>query len=156
MLLSFLDRVIEVCERGLKIENSTDPGVDRIFKQSRIEHQNQELLGFLKAAYECQRSVKSAQKKAGEVVNKEVEEKEDIEVEEEVLLLERTKNPIESVVVYLTASKQKMRSYYCNEKKIKDQVDMTLKYKHFWSRTLSAEKKRSFRKVSIEDLENTL
>ncbi|KAL5806679.1 hypothetical protein ACOSQ4_029412 [Xanthoceras sorbifolium] len=132
------ERVEEACDRGLAIEDSIDFGVRDLFghdldDQLRFE-ENLKWLEEVKS----QENLEFAAKKTVEVVNTEDEEEEDSEVDINHLMMATDRR-----------KKQIM-------KKLKDNNEDILRYKGFWNITLSVDKKRSFRKVNIEELENHL
>lgn len=154
------DKVTEVCERLLKIENPIDMlhGINPVglsmdnfldemgilSKESRIEATKQEVMKYLEES-QRRKNLKSIAKK------EEGEEKEDTyRMKEDVMSLERRKKEIQAKIREL---EQKETDYI--DDKLLEIVEVA-KYKRFWRSTLSSEEKSAFLKVNIEEFQRHL
>ncbi|TXG59016.1 hypothetical protein EZV62_016845 [Acer yangbiense] len=138
------DKVNEECLRGLKIENSNDPGIDRFYgkfvmglrsKESRIADERKRIIKILL----------SSKQPPLDDSEKPFEEKESSRVEEDVKEMEKREKKVEETFTVRKESETSM-------KKFKGEFRKIHKCESVWS-ALSDEKKRGFREVNIEKLE---
>ncbi|KAK1562101.1 hypothetical protein Q3G72_006300 [Acer saccharum] len=138
------DKVNEECLRGLKIENSNDPGIDRFYgkfvmglrsKESRIADERKRIIKILL----------SSKQPPLDDSEKPFEEKESSRVEEDVKEMEKREKKVEETFTVRKESDTSM-------KKFKGEFRKIHKCESVWS-ALSDEKKRGFREVNIEKLE---
>ncbi|XP_044467795.1 neurofilament medium polypeptide-like [Mangifera indica] len=130
---------------NLKIENVTDPGVDMFLeenekanssKDSRIEYEKQVITQYLQLCEEEQKRVEKVVKER---------------VEKTSGTLQEIKKEFETEIKNWRAMKQ-VKTHYGMEKYYEVYDVKRVEYKSFWN-TLSAEKKRDFFKVSLEELQ---
>ncbi|KAI9154108.1 hypothetical protein LWI28_020976 [Acer negundo] len=134
------DRVIELCKRGLRIENPTVSGVEQFYGEDvlSIEEEKRTIMTCLNAA-EIQRNIKQfVAKRKIEVVNA------DVDINHIVEAMDWRKKKFRELMRGCKALKRKTSNW--DDGKIEE-------CKEFWSGSLSDEKKRGFRKVKIEELE---
>ncbi|KAK1562112.1 hypothetical protein Q3G72_006435 [Acer saccharum] len=134
------DIVIELCKRGLRIENPTVSGVEQFYGEDvlSIEEEKRTIMTCLNAA-ETKRSIKQfVAKRKVEVVNT------DVDINHIVEAMDLRKKKFRELMRGCKALKRKTSNWDEGKKE---------ECKEFWSGSLSDEKKRGFRKVKIKELE---
>ncbi|KAI9153522.1 hypothetical protein LWI28_012604 [Acer negundo] len=143
------DKVNEECLRGMKIENSNDPGIDRFYgkfvmglrsKESRIADERKWIIKILL----------SSKQPPLDDSEKPFEEKESSRVEEDVKEMEKREKKVEET--FTLWSRLKRTESETSMKKFKGEFIKIHQCESVWS-ALSDEKKRGFREVNIEKLE---
>lgn len=153
-------KAIQICNSALnlKIENLTDPGVDKFLqenemgnssKELRIENERRMISQYL---HLCKDEKKlTGMKVQVEKANKKIVENADGTLQEMVTELERIRKKLEAVIENWRTFKQ-IKTQYGMEKYYDGNEEKKEKYKSFWG-ALSEVKKTDFCKVSIKDLE---